>query len=118
LFVNAIATVSTQGSAFKTLKDAESLASAKIGLLVPLTNGCFGLALVDDRLMIIEGEFYIIHSDSPLILCSVITMYKKREQGTHGHHQQHPLVPCLTLQFDATSTSIHGNVNSKQWNVL
>jgi len=48
------------GSAFKTLKDAESLASAKIGLLVPLTNGCFGLALVDDHLMIVEGVFHII----------------------------------------------------------
>ena len=51
-------------------------------------NGCFGLALVDDQLMIIEGEFRInSHSGSPqaLILCSVITMYKK-SSGKGARH--------------------------------
>lgn len=44
-----------RASAFAPLKNAESLASAKISLLVSLTNGSFGLAVVKDQLMMVEG---------------------------------------------------------------
>ncbi|KAH9015618.1 hypothetical protein EDB84DRAFT_1443385 [Lactarius hengduanensis] len=53
--------VKQRGSAFASLKNANSLESAKIGLLVSLTNRCLGLAVVDDDLMLVE----------------VLTMYKK-----------------------------------------
>ncbi|KAF8265263.1 hypothetical protein EI94DRAFT_1702623 [Lactarius quietus] len=48
-------------SAFTSLKNAKSLASAKISLLVSLTNGSFGLAVIADQLVIVE----------------VLTMYEK-----------------------------------------
>ena len=44
-------------SAFALLKNAESLASAKISLLVSLTNGSFSLAVVNDQLVMAEGAF-------------------------------------------------------------
>ncbi|KAH9009751.1 microtubule associated protein-domain-containing protein [Lactarius deliciosus] len=53
--------VKQRGSAFASLKNANSLESAKIGLLVSLTNRCFGLAVVDDNLVLVE----------------VLTMYEK-----------------------------------------
>ncbi|KAI9443778.1 hypothetical protein H4582DRAFT_2053569 [Lactarius indigo] len=53
--------VKLRANAFAPLKNTESLASAKIGLLVSLTNGCFGLAVVDDNLVLVE----------------VLTMYEK-----------------------------------------
>ena len=39
--------------------NAESLALAKISLLVSLTNGSFGLAVINDQLMMVEGAFLI-----------------------------------------------------------
>ncbi|KAH9015478.1 hypothetical protein EDB84DRAFT_1679909 [Lactarius hengduanensis] len=50
-----------RSSAFASLKNSESLASAKVNLLCSLTNGCFGLAVVDDHLVMVE----------------VLTMYEK-----------------------------------------
>ena len=41
-------------------------------------HSCFGLALVDDHVTIVEGEFHYYFTCSFLILlCSVITMYEK-----------------------------------------
>ncbi|KAH9016983.1 hypothetical protein EDB85DRAFT_2155512 [Lactarius pseudohatsudake] len=53
--------VKLRANAFASLKNAESLTSAKIGILVSLTNGCFGLAVVNDNLALVE----------------VLTMYEK-----------------------------------------
>ncbi|KAH8977094.1 hypothetical protein EDB92DRAFT_2002633 [Lactarius akahatsu] len=53
--------VKLRANAFASLKNAESLASAKIGILLSLTNGCFGLAVVNDNLVLVE----------------VLTMYEK-----------------------------------------
>ena len=46
-----------QASAFTLLKNMESLASAKIGLLISLTNESFGLAIFNDQFVIAEGVF-------------------------------------------------------------
>lgn len=46
-----------RASAFASLKNAESLASAKLSLLVSLTNGSFGIAVVNDQLVMVEGVF-------------------------------------------------------------
>jgi hypothetical protein len=48
--------VKQQASAFSSLKNAESLASAKISLLVSLTKGSFGLAIVNDQLIVTVGR--------------------------------------------------------------
>ncbi|KAN0132137.1 hypothetical protein V8E53_010056 [Lactarius tabidus] len=53
--------VKQRASAFASLMNASSLASAKLSLLVSLTNGSFGLAIVNDQLMMVE----------------VLTMYEK-----------------------------------------
>ena len=72
-----------RASAFASLKNAESLASAKIGLLVSLTNGSFGLAIFNDQFVIVEGAF-LLHSRSIVLTVrkrtmtsSVLTMYEK-----------------------------------------
>lgn len=49
-----------RASAFASLKNAESLASAKISLLVSLTNGSFGLAIFNDQFAIVEGTFLLL----------------------------------------------------------
>ena len=69
--------VKQQASAFSSFKNAESLASAKISLLVSLTKGSFGLAVVNDQLMIVESVFYIVLNIRQLMTFSVLTMYKK-----------------------------------------
>ena len=68
-----------RANAFASLKSADFLASAKISLLVSLTNGCFGLAVANNSLVLVEGE-----SKSPLLIVlvlismpSVLTMYEK-----------------------------------------
>jgi hypothetical protein len=48
--------VKQRANVFTSLKNADSLASAKINLLVSLTNGSFGLAVINDQLVIVEGE--------------------------------------------------------------
>ncbi|KAN0127724.1 hypothetical protein V8E53_014444 [Lactarius tabidus] len=53
--------VKQRASAFASLNNAESLASAKINVLVSLTNGSFGIAVINDQLMMVE----------------VLTMYEK-----------------------------------------
>ncbi|KAN0130677.1 hypothetical protein V8E53_011570 [Lactarius tabidus] len=53
--------VKQRASAFASLNNAESLASAKISLLVSLTNSSFGIAVVNDQLMMVK----------------VLTMYEK-----------------------------------------
>jgi hypothetical protein len=61
--LNLFQIVKQRASAFASLKNAESLASAKISLLVSLTNGSFGLAVVDDQLVMVEGVFsYCLYS--------------------------------------------------------
>ena len=69
--------VKQRASAFSSFKNAESLASAKISLLVSLTKGSFGLAVVNDQLMIVEGVFYIVLNIRQLMTFSVLTMYEK-----------------------------------------
>jgi hypothetical protein len=59
LTMHCVQIVRQRASAFASLVNAESLASAKISLLVSLTNGSFGLAIVNDQLMIVEGVFLI-----------------------------------------------------------
>ena len=54
---NLFQVMKQQASVFTSLKNAESLASAKISLLVSLTNGSFGLAVTDDQLVMVEGAF-------------------------------------------------------------
>ena len=66
-----------RASAFSSFKNAESLASAKINLLVSLTKGSFGLAVVNDQLMMVEGVFYIVLNIRQLMTSSVLTMYEK-----------------------------------------
>jgi hypothetical protein len=51
--------VRQRASAFASLVNAESLSSAKISLLVSLTNSSFGLAVVNDQLMMVEGAFLL-----------------------------------------------------------
>ncbi|KAN0139135.1 hypothetical protein V8E53_003024 [Lactarius tabidus] len=58
---SAQSVVKQRTSAFASLKNAESLASAKISLLVSLTNGSFGLAVINDQVIMVE----------------VLTMYEK-----------------------------------------
>ena len=69
--------VKQRASAFSSFKNAESLASAKINLLVSLTKGSFGLAVVNDQLMMVEGVFYIVLNIRQLMTSSVLTMYEK-----------------------------------------
>ena len=71
-------TVKQWASAFALLKNAESLATAKIGILVSLTNGSFGFALANDQVAIVEGALYQ-RCISVLIFTtpSVLTMYEK-----------------------------------------
>ena len=66
-----------QASAFLSFKNAESLASAKISLLVSLTEGSFGLAVVNDQLMMVEGDIYTVLNIRLLMSPSVLTMYEK-----------------------------------------
>ncbi|KAI0301414.1 hypothetical protein BC826DRAFT_1102007 [Russula brevipes] len=53
--------VKRRATAFASLRNAECFGAAKISALFPLTNGCFGLAVVD----------------SELIMVKVLTMYEK-----------------------------------------
>jgi hypothetical protein len=75
--------VKQQASAFSSLKNTESLASAKINLLVSLTNGSFGIAVVNDQLMVVEGVFshfpcsIILQLTQELTTSLVLTMYEK-----------------------------------------
>ena len=66
-----------RASAFSLFKNAESLASGKISLLVSLTKGSFGLAIVNDQLMMVEGVYHIILNIHQLMTSSVLTMYEK-----------------------------------------
>jgi hypothetical protein len=69
--------VKQRASAFASLMNAESLASAKLSLLVSLTNGSFGLAIVNDQLMMVEGAILIALNLQSSDLMSVLTMYEK-----------------------------------------
>ena len=69
--------VKRRAGAFSSLKNTESLASAKISLLVSLTNGSFGLAIVNDQLMMVEGLFSYCTYILQLKASSVLTMYEK-----------------------------------------
>jgi hypothetical protein len=75
--------VKQRASAFSSLKNAESLASAKINLLVSLTNGSFGLAVINDQLMMVEGVFLYCASYPPTY--DSFSAYYVREEWRKGH---------------------------------
>jgi hypothetical protein len=53
--------MSERHSAFALLKNADSLASAKISTICPITNKSFGFAVLDDSLIMVEGTFKVIY---------------------------------------------------------
>jgi hypothetical protein len=53
--------VKQRASAFAHLKNAETFASAKVGILSPITDKSFGFAVVDDQLIMVEGAFHIYY---------------------------------------------------------
>lgn len=53
-----------RASAFAHLKNAdiaETFASAKVGILSPITDKSFGFAVIDDQLVMVEGAFDIYY---------------------------------------------------------
>lgn len=51
--------IKQRAAAFAHLKTADTLASAKVNLLVPITNKSFGFAVIDDQLTMVEGAFEV-----------------------------------------------------------
>ena len=51
--------IKQRAAAFAHLKTADTLASAKVSLLVPITNKSFGFAVIDDQLTMVEGAFEV-----------------------------------------------------------
>ena len=80
-------TVKQQASAFALLKNAESLASAKSSLLVSLMNRSFGIAIINDQLVMVEGVFltalYLLSTH--ITAHSVLTMYEKSSTKAVKH---------------------------------
>lgn len=115
-----------QASTFMSLKNANSLASAKISLLVSLTNGSFGLAIVADQLMIVEGAWHMHHFHVDFDCTNLLIsnwlqslLYMRRvvqkAQNTCGHLWRLPLAQYHISLWGATNTL--DNSNFEQWNV-
>lgn len=117
-----------RASAFKTLKVADSLASAKVSTFNSLDAKSFGFAVLDGEIILVHGAFYSLYLQFPLSLHVAIMSHQfshcmrrvlARVQNTHGHRNPRPLVPCLTLQQSAMSTFQVGShhIGSVLWNV-
>ena len=60
-FLFALQIVRQRVSAFAHLKNAETFASARVGVLSPITDGSFGFAVIDDQLVMVKGAFDIYY---------------------------------------------------------
>jgi hypothetical protein len=115
--------VKRRASAFASLRNAECLGPAKISALFPLTNGCFGLAVVDSELILVKGLSSTTSNLSRVItLLTFVPLHQclqctrsglEKGQTTHGHRLLCPLGRCPTSLCSATSTL--ANANSNLW---
>ncbi len=66
-------------SAFKTIKVADSLASAGVSRFNYINNDSFGFAVLDEQIVMVHGAFYGLYLPFPLSFWTllVITLYEK-----------------------------------------
>lgn len=73
-----------RAAAFKELKDADSLTSAKISPLNRINDGSFGFAVLDDQIILVHGVFYSSYLQFLLLFYVDISSYIVREGGWQG----------------------------------
>ena len=74
-------------------------------------KGSFGLAIVNDQLMMVEGVFYIVLNIHQLTTFSVLTMYKK--SGAKG--TKHPWTSSTTSISTISYLMVWCYQHTQQW---
>jgi len=63
LILKSLQIMKERASAFKTLKVAESLASAKVNHMNFISDTSYGFAVLNNQIIMVHGAFYIYISD-------------------------------------------------------
>jgi len=58
LTLESLQIMKRRANAFKTLKVAESLASAKVNHITYMSEGSYGIAVLDSQIIMVQGAFY------------------------------------------------------------